>query len=57
MVPFMKRSLYLILLAAVCALALAAVTSLSGCAADAPANDPTGTIDTPNIPAVMWIWP
>lgn len=43
----MKRSLYLILLAAVCALALAAVTSLSGCAADAPANDPTGTIDTP----------
>lgn len=43
----MKRSLYLILLAAVCALALAAVTSLSGCAADAPANDPTGNIDTP----------
>lgn len=43
----MKRSLYLTLLAAVCALALAAVTSLSGCAADAPANDPTGNIDTP----------
>ena len=49
----MKRSLSLILLAAVCALALAAVTSLSGCAAQAPDNDPTGNIDAPDpAPAV-----
>ena len=49
----MKRSLSLILLAAVCALALAAVTSLSGCAAQAPDNDPTGNIDAPDpVPAV-----
>lgn len=49
----MKRSLSLILLAAVCALALAAVTSLSGCAAQDPANDPTGTIDPPEpVPVI-----
>ncbi len=43
----MKRPMYLILLAAACVLALAAVTALSGCTAEAPTNDPTGTIDTP----------
>lgn len=43
----MKRPMYLILLAAACVLALAAVTALSGCTAKAPTNDPTGTIDTP----------
>ena len=49
----MKRSLSLILLAAVCVLALAAVTSLSGCSAQEPANDPTGSIDAPDpAPAV-----
>ncbi len=49
----MKRSLSLILLAAVCVLALAAVTSLSGCSAQDPANDPTGNIDAPDpAPAV-----
>ena len=49
----MKRSLSLILLAAVCVLALAAVTSLSGCSAQDPANDPTGSIDAPDpAPAV-----
>ena len=49
----MKRSLSLILLAAVCALALAAVTSLSGCAAQDPANDPTGTTDPPEpVPVI-----
>ena len=49
----MKRPLYLILLAAVCALALAAVTSLSGCAANVPGSDPTGSTDIPtSSPAV-----
>lgn len=49
----MKRSLSLILLAAVCVLALAAVTSLSGCSTKAPDNDPTGNIDAPDpAPAV-----
>lgn len=49
----MKRSLSLIVLAAICVLALAAVTSLSGCSAKAPDNDPTGSIDAPDTtPAV-----
>ena len=49
----MKRSLSLILLAAICVLALAAVTSLSGCSTKAPDNDPTGSIDAPDpAPAV-----
>ena len=49
----MKRSLSLIVLAAICVLALAAVTSLSGCSAKAPDNDPTGSIDAPDpAPAV-----
>ena len=49
----MKRSLSLIVLAAICVLALAAVTSLSGCSTKAPDNDPTGSIDSPDpAPAV-----
>ena len=49
----MKRSLSLIVLAAICVLALAAVTSLSGCSTKAPDNDPTGSIDAPDpAPAV-----
>lgn len=44
----MKRSLSLIVLAAICVLALAAVTSLSGCSTKAPDNDPTGSIDSPD---------
>lgn len=49
----MKRSLSLIVLAAFCVLALAAVTSLSGCSARTPDNDPTGSIDAPDpTPAI-----
>ncbi len=49
----MKRSLSLIVLAAICVLALAVVTSLSGCSTKAPDNDPTGSIDAPDpAPAV-----
>ena len=49
----MKRSLSLIVLAAICVLALAAVTSLSGCSAKAPDNDPTGSIDAPDPPPAV----
>jgi hypothetical protein len=53
MVLSMKRSLSLIVLAAICVLALAVVTSLSGCSTKAPDNDPTGSIDAPDpAPAV-----
>ena len=47
----MKRSVSLILLTAVCALALAAVTTLSGCTVKRTGDDPTGSIDAPE-PAV-----
>lgn len=47
----MKRSVSLILLTAVCALALAAVTTLSGCTVKQTGDDPTGSIDAPE-PAV-----
>ena len=47
----MKRSVSLILLTAVCALALAAVATLSGCTVKQTGDDPTGSIDTPE-PAV-----
>ena len=43
----MKRSVSLILLTAVCALALAAVTTLSGCTVKQTGDDPTGSIDAP----------
>ena len=43
----MKRSLSLIVLAAICALALAAVTSLSGCAVTLPMTDPDKPVAQP----------
>lgn len=44
----MKRSVSLILLTAVCALALAAAVTLSGCAVRPQPSDPTGNVDTPD---------
>ena len=44
----MKRSVSLILLTAVCALALAAAVTLSGCTARPQPSDPTGSVDTPD---------
>ena len=49
----MKRSVSLILLTAVCVLALAAVSTLSGCAAKMPADDPTGNVNTPDPQPVI----
>lgn len=46
----MKRSISLILLAAACLLALAAVTALSGCVAKPAFSDPTGGVTTPASP-------
>ena len=50
----MKRSLSLIVLAAICALALAAVTSLSGCAVTLPMTEPDKPVAQPedDTPAV-----
>ena len=44
----MKRSVSLILLTAVCALALAAAVTLSGCTVKPQPSDPTGSVDTPD---------
>lgn len=44
----MKRSVSLILLTAVCALALAAAVTLSGCTVKPQPSDPTGNVDTPD---------
>ncbi len=44
----MKRSVSLILLTAVCALALAAAVTLSGCTVRPQPSDPTGNVDTPD---------
>ena len=44
----MKRSVSLILLTAVCVLALAAVSTLSGCTVRPQPSDPTGNVDTPD---------
>ena len=49
----MKRSVSLILLTAVCVLALAAVSTLSGCAAKIPADDPNGNVNTPDPQPVI----
>ena len=44
----MKRSVSLILLTAVCVLALAAVSTLSGCTVKPQPSDPTGNVTTPD---------
>lgn len=44
----MKRSVSLILLTAVCVLALAAVSTLSGCTVKPQPTDPTGNVNTPD---------
>lgn len=49
----MKRSVSLILLTAVCVLALAAVSTLSGCTVKPEPSDPTGNVNTPDPQPVI----